>query len=117
MAKYLRYMGEFLSRAGVCWRAEILQESNSAFDEIGVLTFEATEALVIEYPNTAKEDVICGSTATIQIESPGDRTYEDYIQSKPALYVWTCTVTACFTGPAPWIRNFTKNPTSAQLTT
>lgn len=77
MAKYLRYMGEFLSRAGVCWRAEILQESNSAFDEIGVLTFEATEALVIEYPNTAKEDVICGSTATIQIESPGDRTYED----------------------------------------
>lgn len=70
-------MGEFLSRAGVRWRAEILQESNSAFEEVGVLTFEATEALVIEYPSTAKEDVICGSTATIQIESPGDRTYED----------------------------------------
>jgi len=70
-------MGEFLSRAGVRWRAEILQESYGPFDEIGALTFEAEEALVIEYPSTAKEEVICGSTATIQIESPGDRTYED----------------------------------------
>lgn len=77
MAKQLRYMGEFLSRAGVVWRVEILQESPYSFDEIGVLTFEATEALVIEYPDVAKEDVICGSTATIRIESPGDRTYED----------------------------------------
>lgn len=77
MAKYLRYMGEFLSRAGVVWRVEILQESPYAFDEIGVLTFEANEALLIEYPHTPKEDVICGSTATIRIESPGDRTYED----------------------------------------
>lgn len=77
MAKYLRYMGEFLSRAGVCWRVEILQEAPYDFDEIGALTFEANEALVIEYPTTVKEDVICGSTATIRIESPGDRTYED----------------------------------------
>lgn len=70
-------MGEFLSRAGVTWRAEILQEAAAPFEKIGNLTFEATEALVIEYPTTAKEDVICGSSATIQIESPGDRTYED----------------------------------------
>lgn len=77
MAKYLRYVGEFLSRAGVVWRVEILQESAQAFDTIGALTFEADEALTIEYPSTAKEEVICGSTATIQIESPGDRTYED----------------------------------------
>ena len=75
--KYLRYVGEFLSRAGVAWHVEILQESLAPFDEIGALTFEADEALVIEYGNTAKEDVICGSTATIKIESPGDRTYED----------------------------------------
>lgn len=77
MAKYIRYTGEFLSRAGVAWAVQILQESAAPFEQIGALTFEADEALVIEYPNTAKEDVICGSTATIQIESPGDRTYED----------------------------------------
>lgn len=77
MEKYLRYKGEFLSRAGVCWRAEIWQERYAAFEEVGALTFEADEALVIEYPDTAKEEVICGSTATLRIESPGDRTYED----------------------------------------
>lgn len=77
MAKQLRYMGEFLSRAGVTWRVEILQEAAAPFDEVGSLTFEANQALTIEWPDTVKEDVICGSTATIRIESPGDRTYED----------------------------------------
>ena len=77
MAKYLRYMGEFLSHAGITWRVEILQEADSAFASIGSLTFEADQPLVIEWKNTSKEDVICGSTATIRIESPGDRTYED----------------------------------------
>lgn len=75
--KYVRYMGDFLSRAGVVWHVEILQENAHEYDEIGGLTFEAEEALTIEYPSNAKEDVICGSTATLQIESPGDRTYED----------------------------------------
>lgn len=70
-------MGEFLSRAGVTWRVEILQEAAATFDEVGSLTFEANQALTIEWPDTVKEDVICGSTATIRIESPGDRTYED----------------------------------------
>lgn len=75
MAKALRYMGEFLSRAGVVWRVEILQENYD--DEVGVLDFEAEEALVIDWKHTDKEEVICGSEATIKIESPGDRTYED----------------------------------------
>lgn len=75
--KYLRYMGEFLSRAGVTWRVEILQEATEPFAEVGDLIFEADEALQIEYNDTDKEEVIQGSTATLQIESPGDRTYED----------------------------------------
>lgn len=77
MAKYLRYAGEFLSRAGITWRVEILQEADQAFASVGVLNFEAEEPLVIEWKKTDKEEVLCGSTATIRVESPGDRTYED----------------------------------------
>lgn len=83
MAKYLRYMGEFLSRAGVVWRVEILQDADKAFSTIGALTFEADEALVIEWSHAEKEEVICGSVATLKIESPGDRTYEDLYTIKP----------------------------------
>lgn len=77
MSKYLRYMGEFLSRAGVVWRAEILQEADAPFERIGGLTFEAEEAVTIEWEHREKHEVICGSVATVQVESPGDRTYED----------------------------------------
>lgn len=77
MEKYLRYKGEFLSRAGVVWRVEILQDATSAFAEIGELTFEADEALTIEWKQTSKEEPVCGSTATLRIDSPGDRTYQD----------------------------------------
>lgn len=77
MAMELRYLGEFLSREGVTWRVELRQESPTPFDEIGALTFEANQALTIEWTEKKKEEVICGSVATIQIESPGDRTYED----------------------------------------
>lgn len=77
MAKQLRYAGEFLSRAGVAWRVEILQEASQAFASVGELTFEADEPLLIEWKRTDKEEVLCGSTATIRVESPGDRTYED----------------------------------------
>lgn len=70
-------MGEFLSVSGVVWRAEILQEANAEFETIGSLEFDADEPLVIEWGNKSKEEVICGSTATLKIISPGDRTYED----------------------------------------
>ena len=77
MAKHLRYMGEFLSRAGVVWRVEIFQEAEQAFASVGPLDFDADDALVIEWGEGAKEQVICGSTATLKVISPGDRTYED----------------------------------------
>lgn len=83
MAKHLRYMGEFLSRAGIAWRVEILQDADAPFDKIGSLTFEADESLVIEWDHTEKEEVIGGSTATLRIESPGDRTYEDLYTIAP----------------------------------
>ena len=77
MSKQLRYTGEFLSRAGVTWRVKILQEASAPFSSVGQLTFEAEEALVIDWKHTDKEAVICGSEATLKLESPGDRTYED----------------------------------------
>lgn len=83
MAKYLRYMGEFLSRAGIVWRVEIMQDADAPFDKIGSLDFEADEALVIEWGHAEKEEVICGSTATLRLESPGDRTYEDLYTIAP----------------------------------
>lgn len=75
--KYLRYMGEFVSVSGIVWRAEVLQESSTEFETIGVLEFDADEPLVIEWGNKSKEEVVCGSVATLKIISPGDRTYED----------------------------------------
>ena len=77
MAKELRYEGEFLSRNGVIWNVQIWQEAEEPFASVGELTFEADEPLVIEWKHTDKEEVVCGSTATLRIESPGDRTYED----------------------------------------
>lgn len=83
MSKYKRYSGEFLSRAGIVWRVDLLQEADEAFTEVGELTFEADEALVIEWDRVDKEEPICGSTATLKIESPGDRTYEDLYTITP----------------------------------
>ena len=77
MSKQLRYRGEFLSRSNVIWRVDILQEADAPFATVGDLTFEREEALVIDWKHTDKEECICGSEATIKIESPTDRAYED----------------------------------------
>lgn len=83
MAKQVRYRGEFLSRKGARWKAEIWQESETAFAEVGDLDFDATEAVTIEWSSVAMEDVICGSSATLTILSPGDRTYTDLYTEEP----------------------------------
>ncbi len=85
MAKYVKYMGEFLSRQGVRWRAEILVEAEAEFPEaeIGNLVFEGDEPIVIEWGNTPKSQAVCSSSATLRIESPGDRTYTDLYSIAP----------------------------------
>lgn len=75
--KYLRYTGEFISRAGTVWRIDIMQEADAPFETIGALDFPADAPLVLEWSREGKEKVLCGSTATLKIISPGDRTYED----------------------------------------
>lgn len=83
MSLYKRYEGEFLSRKGVIWRAEIWQEAEVQFPIVGELQFPAESPLTIEWAHTDKEEVICGSTASLTIVSPGDRTYEDLYSVQP----------------------------------
>lgn len=83
MAFHIRYSGEFLSLDGTAWRCDILQQANSAFSSVGELVFAADNPLVIEWEPVPKEDVICGSVATLKIISPGDRTYIDLYSITP----------------------------------
>lgn len=75
MAFGKRYTGTFYSTAGKKIQVDIMQDGYTG--STGDLDFTGDEPLVIEWDETAKEDVICGSTATLGIISPGDRTYID----------------------------------------
>lgn len=76
MTKYKRYEGSFLSVGGVVNRVELWQESETEF-EIGELEFPADTPLTIEWGEQGKEEVLLGSSATLKIISPGDRSYLD----------------------------------------
>lgn len=82
MSMFVRYSGGFHSKDGVSWRCDILQESDVAF-KIGQLSVPSKEPLLIEWNRTDKNEVICGSTATLVIVSPGDRTYADLYTIRP----------------------------------
>lgn len=70
------YMGEFVSRCDDSrWRVSILQEQGAVSSVIGQLEFPGEEPLLIEWAETSKEDALCGSTATLKVISPGDRTF------------------------------------------
>lgn len=72
------YMGEFVSRCDDSrWRVSILQEQGAVSSVIGQLEFPGEEPLLIEWAETSKEDVLCGSTATLKVISPGDRTFSE----------------------------------------
>ena len=83
MAKRLRYSGEFLSINGDVWRCEILQEAAQDYPSVGDLVFPADEPLSIEWDERSPEEPVCGSLATLTIESPGDRTYADLYTEEP----------------------------------
>ena len=73
---YEIYIGEFVSRCDdTRWKVTILQDLEAAPEAVGELEFPGEEPLTIEWPETSKEEVICGSTATLKIISPDDRTY------------------------------------------
>lgn len=78
--KYVHYSGEFLSVAGIRWRVEILLDSPASV--VGELEFDA-EPLTIEWGEESKEVPVCGSTATLNIVSPGDRSYVNLYTENP----------------------------------
>ena len=92
MAKTIIHTGQFMSISGVLYRVDIWRDngisgwwpesyggtaSQAPQATAKELRFEADEPLVLEWAETPKEAPLCGSTATLNIESPGDRTYID----------------------------------------
>lgn len=85
------YTGEFVSRDEHRWSVAILsadvgsgaavvQQHTGQSNGVGSaveLSFPGNEPLLIEWKTTSKEDVICGSSATLRLLSPGDRTFTD----------------------------------------
>lgn len=78
--KYVNYRGEFLSVAGVCWRVEILLDT--PVTTVMPLEFD-DNPLSIEWAEESKEVPICGSTAELNIISPGDRSYTGLYTEDP----------------------------------
>ena len=104
MEKIITHRGEFLSRSDVLHRVELWRIGGAAVAQPEELRFEADEPLVIEWKETAKHEPICSSSATLRLDSPGDRTYTHLYTITPgavgmdvyrngALY-WTGTLDA-----------------------
>lgn len=74
---YTIHTGSFLSRSGVTWQIDLLRQLDAAPDAVGTLSFPSEEPLTIEWDDVERWEVIQGSSATLKIISPGDRTYAD----------------------------------------
>lgn len=80
---YTIYTGQFLSRSGHTWTVDLLRQLIAEPSDVGTLTFPAEEPLTIEWDDVERWEVLQGSTATLRIVSPGDRTYADLYSIKP----------------------------------
>lgn len=78
----LIYKGEFYSRENVHWSVHILRRDYTA-EKVEKLAFADDEPLVFEWDDESKEVPLCGSTATLTLISPGDRTYVDLYTEDP----------------------------------
>ena len=70
-----KYSGEFLSKASVRWRAEILVDGHTG--DPTDLTFPADSPLKIEWGETDKLDPVQASSATLKVISETDREFVD----------------------------------------
>lgn len=77
MALYKTHQGSFVSRMGNIIRCEIWCNATTAPATVGELTFPYDSPLTIEWDADSKRETIQGSTATLTVVSPGDRTYID----------------------------------------
>lgn len=64
------------------WEVTIFQTADESW-EVTDLTLAADTPLTIEWDGAAPEDVIEGSTATLRVISPGDRTFTDLYTVDP----------------------------------
>ena len=76
MALGVRYRGATLSRAGVHWRVDILQEGYGGTPP-AELSFPSEEPLIIEWAETDKLDPVQSSSATLKVMSDTDRQFID----------------------------------------
>lgn len=86
MDRWVMYAGEFVSKGRHLVRCEIWRDCTDGEipGEIGELTFTGDSSpLTIEWGDTDKFEVLHGSTATLVIESPGDRTYTRLYTTRP----------------------------------
>lgn len=81
MAMYERYVTGFYSVGGVHWLCKIFQEADEAFEVTALKPGD--EPLIIEWLEKEKEEVICSSTATLTVVSPGDRSLIDLYAVAP----------------------------------
>ena len=73
----LIHRGVFYSRECVKWEVRLYRRQEEGAETVGELSFPGSEPLLIEWPSTKKESVLCSSRATLKLLSPGDRTYVD----------------------------------------
>lgn len=99
MSKIVIHSGQFVSKNDVIYQVDIWKLIADETGTPGVtniggdseeeettpqeLTFPADEPVVIEWEERSKEEVICGSAATIRIESMTDRAYIDLYAEEP----------------------------------
>lgn len=76
---YLRYSGSKLDIRGAVWRMDIFQEADEAF-AVGELD---PVSLQIEWPEKDFATALCGSAATLVLNSPSDRAYLDLYTVRP----------------------------------
>ena len=72
---HIIHTGQFISRGGVTWRIDLLRRMDAEPERVGALTFPAEGPLTIEWDKVERWEVIQGSSATLKIISPADRTY------------------------------------------
>ena len=56
MSKFLRYMGEFLSHAGVVWRGGILPGAEAALHHVGRMLVEEEGGVLLVWGEENKEE-------------------------------------------------------------
>ena len=83
MSMYKIYSSSFYSRKDVAWSFELWREQDEAPASVMTSRNPSDAALLIEWLETSKADVICGSAATLKLVSPGDRTFIDLYTDRP----------------------------------